>query len=119
MKKIVYTLVLAFALISSAASAQNIITENEVNIEINHNTTREQLSQMYTELNALGLVFRYNPQFDNNKKLTAIQYRISTADGVDLGTVDMTNLQNPSSSTKILLTKTEGHYTVVCLGNCN
>lgn len=119
MKKIVYTLVLAFALISTAASAQNVISENEVNIEINHNTSREELSQMFTDLSAVGITFKYRPQFDHDRKLIGIEYRIFNSEGVELGAVEQTPLTNPAISTKIILAKTDGHFAVVCLGTCN
>ncbi|MFM7233472.1 MAG: hypothetical protein ACKO7B_18840 [Flavobacteriales bacterium] len=79
MKNILAALMLC---IGTAVFAQS---SNTIDITINGQTSREQLAQMRKDLQAQGILFNYAPQFDNQRRLTAIQYKVSTADNVQIG----------------------------------
>lgn len=71
-----------FICISSAFFAQ---TNVNVDVTINGQTSREQLAQLRKDLQVQGVSFNYAPQFDNTRRLTAIQYKVSTTDNVLIG----------------------------------
>ena len=68
--------------IGTAIFAQS---SNTIDVTINGQTSREQLAQMRKDLQVQGVIFNYAPQFDNERRLTAIQYKVSTADNVLIG----------------------------------
>lgn len=109
-----------FAIFAALTSgAQNIITSDNISVEINGETTREALNTLLGELSAQGINFTYSPQFDNTRKLVAISYRIALSNGTILGEVKQVGLAAPGSKTKFTLAKQDGVFKVTCLDKCN
>lgn len=79
MKNILTALLLC---IGTAVFAQS---SNTIDITINGQTSREQLAQLRKDLQAQGILFNYAPQFDNERRLTSIQYKVSSTDNVIIG----------------------------------
>lgn len=104
---------------SLAASSQNVISSENISVEITNETTREALIGLRTDLSAQGINFTYNPQFDNNRKLVAISYRIALTNGTVLGEVKQATVNAPGSKTKFTLAKQEGVFKVTCLDKCD
>ncbi|MFN6380446.1 MAG: hypothetical protein ACK4WD_14295 [Flavobacteriales bacterium] len=101
------------------ADAQNIITAENISIEINSETTREAIYTLTNDLSAQGINVTFNPQFDNTRKLVAISYRIALSNGTILGEVNQVGLVAPGSKTKFTLAKQDGVFKVTCLDKCN
>jgi hypothetical protein len=116
MKKIFAILVIFAAL---SANAQNIINSENISIEINSETSREALIELRTNLTAQGINFTYHPQFDNNRKLVSITYKLALANGPVLGEVKQAVLNAPGSKTKFTLSKQDGVFKVTCLDKCD
>lgn len=102
-----------------SAGAQNIITAENISIEITNETSREALGTMRNDLSAQGINFTYSPQFDNNRRLVAISYRIALASGPVLGEIKQATVNAPGSKTKFTLAKQDGVFKVTCLDKCN
>lgn len=79
MKHLLTALFLFFGMSVFAQSA------NTIDITINGQTSREQLAQLRTDLQAQGVIFSYAPQFDNQRRLISIQYKVSTSDNTPIG----------------------------------
>jgi ABC-type uncharacterized transport system substrate-binding protein len=101
------------------AGAQNIITADNITVEINNQTSRQGLIELRTNLAAQGINFTYNPQFDNSRKLISISYKIATTEGVVLGEAKQTSLVAPEAKSKFILTKQNGAFVATCVNNCN
>lgn len=71
---------------SEVFAQQQVITSETVDVTISGETTREQLAIINKEMRAQGLVFNYIPQFDGQRKLLSLQYKVSTADNTLIGT---------------------------------
>ncbi len=102
-----------------SVGAQNIITADNITVEINNQTSREALMELRTNLAAQGINFTYNPQFDNTRKLVAISYKIATTTGTVIGEAQKVNLASPEAKSKFILTKQNGAFTATCINNCN
>lgn len=103
---------------SLAASSQNAITPNEINISITSATSREDLAALANQLKTQGILFRYTPQFGPNRSLTGIAYRLFTTNEQLLVQCDMKDLKIQGVSAGFHLIKENGQFTVVCAGNC-
>jgi len=93
--------VLLAAILTTACTtlfAQNTITSSQVDITINGQTTREQLAQLNKDMRAQGLTFTYIPQFDNDRRLLSLQYKLLTADKTVLGVGGHEALQTAGAS---------------------
>ncbi len=111
--KIIRTLLftLCFA-IGFAVSAQNIITATEAHITITTNTTREDLMHLRNDLKAQGIDFKYQPQFDNERKIVSITFTVSANDGAITGSGAHTALKTTNASVTFHVNKTTGTFTV-------
>ena len=69
-----------------------------IDVTINGQTSREQLAQMRRDLQAQGIFFNYSPRFDNERRLVAIQYKVSTNDQVLLGEGGHADLQHAGAN---------------------
>jgi hypothetical protein len=103
-----------------SSSAQNLITADEVSVSISGTTSREQLFEIRTGLLQYGLDFRYEPQFDNQRKLRSIHYQVSDQQtGSVIGVADSAgDLQNPGVTTAFRLVRTNGVFAATCFGVC-
>jgi len=119
--KLIQTLLITGALLlGGSAMAQNIVTAEQVQVTINGSTTRESLAQMRQDLQAVGLEFRYQPQFDNDRHLTGISFMIhDLTSGQEFGGASEDNFMNPSKYTSFRMTKAEGAWATQCFGVCN
>lgn len=73
-------------------------SSNTIDVTISGQTSREQLAQLRKDLRVQGVVFNYAPQFDNQRRLTAIQYKVSTAENVLIGEGSHTALQQAGAN---------------------
>lgn len=104
----------AFALLSAGAFAQ---TDANFNLEINGETSREDLMNMRTELLDKGFDFRYTPQFDNDLKLVSITVHMVELEGERKGSYKSTQLQ--AGQVVRLINSTDPNAAVpFCVGNC-
>jgi hypothetical protein len=92
MKHIITALLLC---IGTAVFAQS---TNTIDVTITGQTSREQLAQLRKDLQVQGIMFNYAPQFDNQRRLTAIQYKVSTAENVLIGEGSHTALQQAGAN---------------------
>jgi hypothetical protein len=77
--KTIQTFILFVALmVSGSLFAQN---TNPIQININQSTDRGQLWQIHEQLKAQGLVFQYEPVFDNERRLTHLKYTVLDNNG--------------------------------------
>ena len=84
-------------------------SSNTIDVTINGQTSREQLAQLRKDLQVQGVLFNYAPQFDNERRLTSIRYKVSTSENVLIGEGSHSALQlaganvtfhvNPSAKT--------------------
>ncbi len=80
-KKIVFVaLVLIVSAFNSDVVAQS-STEENVNLTISTETSREQLWEMRNDLAEQGINFKYEPKFDNDRVLIGIKVLVQTNDG--------------------------------------
>lgn len=91
------------------ASAQ--VTSTEAHLNITGNTTREELGVMAQSCHNNGFDFRYQPQFDAQRRLTGIRYTLTTADKSVKGEGEHMKLQAVGASITIHLNKTKGTFT--------
>jgi hypothetical protein len=110
MKTLRSLLVAAALTIGSSVMAQNIISNNEVNLTISSTTTREQLFQLRTDLIAQGLDFQYTPQFDANRNLIGIAYTVRTTTGGLVVCQSNNNVNLTATSAHIHLVKQNGKF---------
>ena len=101
------------------AAAQNIISADQINVTLNASTSREQLFQIKTDMAAQGVQFNYQPQFNQERVLIAIQYELKDNTGKVLGKLESTSLANPNSNAGFQLNKQNGAFKPSCIGNCN
>jgi hypothetical protein len=87
-----------FICISAIAFGQ---TTGTIDVTINGQTTREQLAQLRQSLQQQGIVFNYAPQFDNERRLTSVQYKFSTSDNTLIGEGAHEALQQPGANVTI------------------
>jgi hypothetical protein len=112
-KAILFAIVMVF---SMAMSAQNTITATEAHFTINNATTREGLLQLRNDLKAQGYDFRYQPQFDNQRHILSISFKITANDGALLGEGGHTSLNNSDASITIHINKTAGTFSTDKVG---
>jgi hypothetical protein len=86
MKSVKILLLAALTLAFGEMFGQNTVSAQAVDVTINGQTTREELALLNKELRAQGLVFNYIPQFDNDRKLLSLQYKVTTTDNTIIGT---------------------------------
>ena len=106
MKKIV-SLFLACVL---SVTVYSQITDQEAHLNITGNTTREELGVMAQQCNTHGFDFRYQPQFDAQRRLTGIKYTLTTADKSVKGEGEHLKLQAEGASLNLHLHKTKGTF---------
>lgn len=100
---------LFFAVILSLRSYSQ-ITASEAHIEITGNTTREELGVMAQTCHENGFDFRYQPQFDAQRRLTGIKYTLTTADKNVKGEGEHVKLQSEGASLTLHLSKAKGTF---------
>lgn len=108
--------VLVAAILATACTtlfAQNTITPSQVDITITGQTTREQLAQLNKDMRALGLTFTYIPQFDNDRRLLSLQYKVLAADKTVLGMGDHEALQTADASVNFHLNIVTSAFTEI------
>lgn len=93
--------------------AQNTITSSQVDITINGQTTREQLAQLNKDMRAQGLTFTYIPQFDNDRRLLSLQYKVLAADKTVLGIGGHEALQTTGASVNFHLNVETSAFTEI------
>ncbi len=118
MKSIRTLLVAGLMTIGLSSFAQNIVSENDINITINGQTSREELAAYAQQMRAIGVDFLYRPQFDGNRHLIGIEYTLKAGSTI-IGTVEQTNLKAAGTQTKFHIVKANGVFTAQCLGVCN
>lgn len=106
MKKIT-SLFIACALCLSVFSQ---ITDQEAHLTITGNTTREELGVMAQNCHAHGFDFRYQPQFDAQRRLAGIKYTFTTADKSVKGEGEHMTLHAEGASLVLHLNKTKGTF---------
>ncbi len=114
------SLILAFATVSEI-NAQTVVNNDEVNVAIDANTGRGGLAKIRQDLKAVGLDFRYRPEFAPDRMLKSVSYTISdTATGVVLGEItEQKDLTQQGISSRFHLRKENGVFKLVCMGeNC-
>lgn len=80
-------------------------TTNPIHVDITNSTDRGQLWQIHEQLKAQGLVFQYEPTFDNERRLTHIKYSVADNAG---------NMIVPSTETIGNIQKgTSVHFTLI------
>lgn len=100
------------------SSAQNIISADQISVSINSSTTRQELYQIRTDMEAQGVLFNYQPEFNQDRVLVAIKYELRDSSKV-LGKYESGPLANPNANAGFRLTKQDGVYAPACIGNCN
>jgi hypothetical protein len=86
MKSVKILLLAALTLAFGEMLGQNTVSAETVDVTISGQTTREELALLNKEMRAQGLVFNYIPQFDNDRKLLSLQYKVTTSDNTIIGT---------------------------------
>ena len=80
MKKLFFLLALVCGMASlNTISAQS--STDEFTYEITSETERMQLHEMKQEMAPLGVLFNYNPEFDQNRNLIGIKVQVTFEDG--------------------------------------
>jgi hypothetical protein len=115
------TAIAVVALMASAeAFAQNTINNEQVNVTINGLTSREELAVLSQQLRPLGVDFKYHPTFDNNRRLTAINYRLLLSGSTTpLAENAIDGLQLSNASLQFKLSKQNNSWVLLCSGNCD
>jgi len=120
MKIIRIALVAAACFTGSVAFSQNIVNNEQVQVTINGTTSREDLGNLRYQLEALGIEFNYHPQFDNERKLTGIHYKLRYIGQETYFTEqDQQGMQSQHTFTKFHLNKVGNNWNLVCAGACN
>lgn len=105
--------------VSVSAFSQNVITSENVKVTINGETSRQDLALLRKDMLAVGVDFQYQPSFDQNRRLTAIQYNVKrSSDSAVLGETSQENLSDPSVKSVFHLVKTGEVFTTQCFGHC-
>jgi hypothetical protein len=100
MKSVKFFLVALCALAFGEVFGQNTISADVVDVTINGQTTREELALLNKEMRAQGLVFNYKPQFDNDRRLLSLQYKVTTTDNTIIGTGGHETLQTAGAKVR-------------------
>ena len=77
--KITKLFVLALAILTGVTAFAQ--TTPPLHVDITGTTDRGQLWQIHEQLKAQGLVFQYEPVFDNERRLTHLKYSIADNSG--------------------------------------
>lgn len=119
--KLIRTVLFSLALVAGIdAYSQQTVTSTEVNVLINGSTSRMDLAQLRTNLDEVGIEFWYNPQFDGQRNLLGLSYRLTdSATQTVLGEAEVSELQNSSNRTAFILSKSGSSWTAQCVGTCN
>jgi|JI10StandDraft_1071094.scaffolds.fasta_scaffold83931_4 ABC-type lipoprotein release transport system permease subunit len=117
MKSIKLIIVALMLMAGVSMSAQNTITATEAHITINGQTTRENLAQIKSDLNAQGIVFNYAPDFDGQRRLVGLRYSVITNNGELTGEGYHKTLQNPNSKVTFHINKTAGTFSEDIVGD--
>ncbi|MFM7105927.1 MAG: hypothetical protein ACKOW8_10440, partial [Flavobacteriales bacterium] len=96
------------AILSLGAYSQ--ITASEAHLQITGNTTREELGVMAQTCHENGFDFRYQPQFDEQRRLMGIKYTLATADKKVQGEGEHMMLQTEGASLILHLDKVSGTF---------
>lgn len=119
MKKITLFIATIALFAGVESSAQNIISADQISVGINSSTTRQELYQIRTDMEAQGVLFNYQPEFNQDRVLVAIKYELRGNNGQILGKYESGPLANPNANAGFRLSKQNGVYTPACIGNCN
>lgn len=109
----------AFAF-SISAIAQQQIGSDAIHVTISGETTRDALMVLRQDLQAAGVDFRYEPNFDQERRLVSIRFRVlDSQTGAELGNAESpANLQAPGARVGFRLARVNGALTSVCFGTC-
>jgi ABC-type hemin transport system substrate-binding protein len=119
MKIIRIALVAAACFTGSIAFSQNIVTNEQIQVTINGTTSREELGNLRYQLEALGIEFHYLPQFNNERKLTGIHYKLRHIGQETYFTEqDQQGMQTQHTYTKFTFNKVNNQWNLVCAGTC-
>lgn len=86
------------------------ISATDAHINITGNTTREELGVIAQSCYENGFDFRYQPQFDAQRRLTGIKYTLTTTDKSVKGEGEHMKLQSEGASLVLHLNKTKGTF---------
>jgi hypothetical protein len=100
MKSVKFFLVALCTMAFGEIFGQKTISAEAIDVTINGQTTREELALINKEMRAQGLVFNYKPQFDNDRKLLSLQYKITTTDNTIIGTGGHETLQTAGAKVR-------------------
>lgn len=100
MKSVKFFLVALCTLAIGEVFGQKTISAEVVDVTISGQTTREELALLNKEMRAQGLVFNYIPQFDNDRKLLSLQYKVTTTDNTVIGTGGHEALQSEGAKVR-------------------
>ena len=115
MKKALFIAALFLGICSTnSVTAQIEYDPDNLSITITNETSRADLWQMRQDLINVGIDFKYSPDFDNNRKLTAIKVDIVTDDG-DTGSFQ-TSLLNNEQKVEIIRNISENGAVNFCVG---
>ncbi len=113
--KLLYSLfVAAFMLVSFSADAQKGLTVNNnvITVVIDGTTSRKDLLNLRTALENEGIDFRYSMQFNNETKITSVDFTVSADNGAITGSGSHEALQNPNANVTFKVNKANGTYNV-------
>ncbi|MCB0761870.1 MAG: hypothetical protein KDC12_10140 [Flavobacteriales bacterium] len=112
-------LVAALLTVGATFFAQDAAAQSQENVDISitNETTREQLWEMHESLKAQGIQFKYQPEFNQDRQLIGIQVTVTTEDGFT-GSFANNNLVD-GQSVRIIRNYDEGAEVPFCVGNCN
>jgi len=118
--KLIHTLLFSAALVTGIDSfSQQSISSEQVNVVIHGGTSRQDLATLRTDLDQVGIQFWYNPQFDGQRNLLGLEYRLTDAATESvLGEATVSDLPNPTNKTAFILSRNNGTWTAQCVGNC-
>jgi Na+-translocating ferredoxin:NAD+ oxidoreductase RnfG subunit len=91
-------------------------TNENVNLVISNETTREQLWEMRQQLETQNIKFEYQPEFDQNRQLIAISVKVTTEDGYS-GTFQ-TSLLDDAQKVHIIRNFNDDAEVAFCVGQC-
>jgi hypothetical protein len=113
-------LVVVALMAGGTAYAQNTINNEQVNVIINGLTSREELAIISQQLRPLGIDFKYHPTFTNERKLNGISYKLLfTGSTALLAENEISNLQMSNAALQFKFAKQDGHWVLLCSGNCD
>lgn len=115
MKKLFFA---AFLALGATMISQDVVAQSQENIDltISNETSREQLWEMHEALKAEGINFKYQPQFNQDRVLTGIAVQVQTAEGLEANFENL-NLVD-GAKVKIIRNFEEDAEVPFCVGEC-